>query len=60
MPIEMLPLANPPNGVRLTLETMCIMFQVKPVKKNDPNIPGKKIEDYWEPSQKIVPADSKK
>jgi hypothetical protein len=24
------------------------MFDVKPIKKNDPANPGKKIDDYWE------------
>merc|ERR550514_2060989 len=36
------------------------MFEVKPVKKADPNTPGKKFDDYWEPSQKVVLADPKK
>merc|ERR1719230_1247386 len=43
---EVKALANPPAGVRLTLEATCVMFQVKPVRKNDPNTPGKKIDDY--------------
>merc|ERR1719265_2954598 len=36
------------------------MFEIKPVRKTDPNTPGKKFDDYWEPSQKIVLADPKK
>ena len=53
-------LANPPGGVRLACEAVCIMFALKPVKKNDPNTPGKKIDDYWETSQKEVLVDPAK
>merc|ERR1719316_869664 len=53
-------LANPPGGVKLTLEAVCIMFGIKPVRKNDPNTPGKKFDDYWEASQKGPLADPKK
>merc|ERR1719375_1637767 len=34
---EVKALANPPAGVRLAMEGVCIMFGIKPVKKNDPN-----------------------
>merc|ERR550514_2522457 len=51
---------DPPSGVKLTCEAVCIMFAIKPVKKNDPNTPGKKIDDYWESSQKELLADPKK
>ncbi|CAE8619847.1 unnamed protein product [Polarella glacialis] len=53
-------LTNPPAGVRLACEAVCVMFQLKPAKKNDPNTPGKKIDDYWETSQKEVLVDPKK
>merc|ERR1719191_2056853 len=57
---EVKALANPPAGVRLACEGVCIMFGLKPVKKADPNNPGKKIDDYWETPQKQVLADPKK
>eukprot|EP00746_Dinoflagellata_sp_MGD_P006891 gnl/MRDRNA2_/MRDRNA2_113587_c0_seq1.p1 gnl/MRDRNA2_/MRDRNA2_113587_c0~~gnl/MRDRNA2_/MRDRNA2_113587_c0_seq1.p1 ORF type:complete len:2479 (+),score=556.96 gnl/MRDRNA2_/MRDRNA2_113587_c0_seq1:117-7439(+) len=57
---EVKALANPPAGVRLAMEGVCIMFGIKPVKKNDPNTPGKKIDDYWESSQKELLSDPKK
>ena len=57
---EIKALAKPPDGVKLTLEAVCVMFQVKPIKKNDPNQPGKKIDDYWEASQKGPLSDPKK
>lgn len=56
---EVKALTDPPAGVRLACEGVCIMFNLKPVKKNDPNTPGKKIDDYWETSQKEVLADPK-
>merc|ERR1719443_224749 len=37
---EVKALANPPAGVKLTMEAVCIMFNIKAVKKNDPNTPG--------------------
>ena len=43
---------NPPGGVMLTIHAVCVMFSVKPVKKNDPNNPGKKIDDFWEAGKK--------
>jgi dynein heavy chain len=53
-------LGNPPAGVKLTLEAVCVMFQVKPIMKADPNVPGKKIPDYWEASQKGPLSDPRK
>ena len=35
------------------------MFEVKPIKKNDPNNPGKKIDDFWEAGQKQLLTDAK-
>eukprot|EP00928_Gymnodinium_smaydae_P008329 TRINITY_DN13035_c1_g3_i1.p1 TRINITY_DN13035_c1_g3~~TRINITY_DN13035_c1_g3_i1.p1 ORF type:complete len:2552 (-),score=764.33 TRINITY_DN13035_c1_g3_i1:28-7683(-) len=57
---EIKALGKPPAGVRLTLEAICIMFQVKPIKKADPDNPGKKFDDFWEASQKGPLNDPKK
>eukprot|EP00930_Biecheleria_cincta_P008311 TRINITY_DN10972_c0_g5_i1.p1 TRINITY_DN10972_c0_g5~~TRINITY_DN10972_c0_g5_i1.p1 ORF type:complete len:3933 (-),score=932.09 TRINITY_DN10972_c0_g5_i1:47-11569(-) len=57
---EIKALGKPPDGVRLAMEAICVMFQVKPVKKSDPNNPGKKIDDYWEAARTIPLADPKK
>ncbi|KAL0279081.1 UNVERIFIED_CONTAM: hypothetical protein PYX00_000712 [Menopon gallinae] len=45
---------NPPYGVRLVLESICVMKGIKPEKRPDPNIPGKTIDDYWGPSTKML------
>jgi dynein heavy chain len=45
---------SPPAGVKLVMEAICIMKDVKPVKIPDPNGSGKKIEDYWGPSKALL------
>lgn len=56
---EVKSLRTPPAGVVLTMKVCCILFEVKPVKKNDPNKPGQKIDDYWEASLKNLLTDAK-
>merc|ERR1719506_3446596 len=48
---EVKQLGNQPAGVRLCMEAVCVMFEVKPVKIADPDNPGKKKEDYWKAAQ---------
>ncbi|KAI8929015.1 dynein heavy chain and region D6 of dynein motor-domain-containing protein [Entophlyctis helioformis] len=45
---------SPPAGVKLVMETICVMKDVKPVKIPDPAGSGKKIEDYWGPSKTLM------
>jgi dynein heavy chain len=45
---------NPPAGVKLVMEAVCVMLEVAPEKKNDPDKPGAKIIDFWSPSVKIL------
>ena len=47
-------MGNPPAGVKLAMEAVCVMLEVKPDKKADPDNPGKKITDYWTPSVKLL------
>jgi dynein heavy chain, axonemal len=56
---EVKALRTPPEGVLLTIKVCCLMFNIPPIKKNDPNNPGKKIEDYWEAGQKRLVYDAK-
>lgn len=44
---------NPPNGVRIVMEAVCIMKDVKPERVQNPNGVGI-IEDYWTSSKKIL------
>ena len=56
---EVKSLKTPPRGVVLTINVWCLMFEAKPIKKNDPNQPGKNIDDYWEAGQKSLLTDAK-
>ena len=49
-----LALQNPPAVVKLVMEAVCIMKNVKPERKPDPSGSGKMVEDYWGPSQKVL------
>ncbi|GJQ73710.1 DNAH3 [Trypoxylus dichotomus] len=48
---------NPPFGVKLVLESVCVMKGLKPDRKPDPST-GRMIEDFWGPSVKLL-ADMK-
>lgn len=45
---------SPPPGVRLVMSAICVMKDLKPDRVNDPSGSGKKIPDYWGPSQKLL------
>ncbi|XP_039753870.1 dynein heavy chain 3, axonemal [Pararge aegeria] len=43
---------NPPAGVKLVMEAVCVMKGIKGDRKMDAN--GKPYEDFWGPSQKML------
>ncbi len=45
---------NPPAGVKLVMEAICILKGMKPDRIPDPSGSGKKIEDFWAPSKKLL------
>merc|ERR1719181_1687690 len=45
---------NPPGGVKLVMETICILKGIGPEKIQDPDGSGKKIQDYWGPAKKLL------
>ena len=45
---------NPPAGVKLVMEAVCILKKVKPDRIPDPSGSGKMIEDFWGPSKRMV------
>ncbi len=45
---------SPPAGVRLVMEAVCILKGLKPDKIPDPGGSGKKIEDFWGPSKRLL------
>ena len=50
---EVKAMLNPPAGVRLVMETICILKGIKPDKVTDPSS-GKKTTDYWPPAKKML------
>lgn len=45
---------SPPSGVRLVMEAVCVLKGIKPDKVNDPSGSGRKIEDFWGPSKRVL------
>ncbi|KAL6620932.1 hypothetical protein LY90DRAFT_662178 [Neocallimastix californiae] len=45
---------NPPSAVKLVMEAICIMKDIKPARIKDPSGSGKMIEDYWGPALKML------
>ena len=45
---------NPPSGVKLVMETICILKKVKPDRVPDSSGSGKMIEDFWGPSKRLL------
>ncbi|XP_024941329.1 dynein heavy chain 7, axonemal [Cephus cinctus] len=43
---------NPPAGVKLVMETICILKEVKPERIQQPD--GKLVDDYWKASLKVL------
>jgi len=43
---------NPPYGVKLTMEAVCVIRGIKPDRKPDPS--GHMVEDYWGPSMRML------
>lgn len=51
---EVKAMKQPPAGVRLVMEAVCVMREVKPDRVNDPSGRPGKIADYWGPSKKLL------
>ena len=49
--VEIASYKNAAEGAALTMQAVCILFGVPPVKKPHPTQLGKKIDDYWEASK---------
>ena len=44
---------HPPVGVRLVIEAVCIMKEVKPKRVAGEKV-GTKVDDYWEPGKALL------
>ncbi|ETV99156.1 hypothetical protein H310_08559 [Aphanomyces invadans] len=51
---EVKAMANPPAGVKLVCEGVCVMLGIKPNRIPDPADPSKRIMDFWGPSVKML------
>ena len=45
---------SPPFGVKLVMEAICTLKGIKPDRIPDPAGTGKKIEDFWGPSKRVL------
>ncbi|KAG1714040.1 Dynein heavy chain 3, axonemal [Nymphon striatum] len=45
---------NPPAGVKLVMEAICIIKGIKPLRKPHPSAIGIFVYDYWPPSLKML------
>ncbi|XP_076467002.1 dynein axonemal heavy chain 1-like [Babylonia areolata] len=52
--VEVRALQRPPDGVRLVVETVCIMKCVKPKKVASVDKPGQKVDDYWDVGKALL------
>jgi len=50
---EVKSMKNPPRGVKIVMEAVCIMFEVKPDRVDSADGRGK-VDDYWKPAQKLL------
>ena len=55
--VEIKSMKKPPDAVKLVMEAVCIMCNVRPEKVKDPNGGSKKLDDYWGPTQRVLLAD---
>ncbi|KAH0569467.1 Dynein heavy chain [Spironucleus salmonicida] len=46
--------ANPALAIRQCMESVCILFQLKPKRVADSQNVGKFLEDYWDESKKLL------
>lgn len=45
---------HPPQGVRLCMEAVCILFGEQPARLPNPEMLGTFIYDYWVTGQKVL------
>lgn len=47
-------LQNPPEGIKLVLEAVCLLLDIKPIRIPDPELPAKFVYDFWPVSKKLL------
>jgi len=56
---EIKAMRNPPRGVKVVMEALCVVKKVNPIRVPDPSGSGKMVLDYWEPAKKSILSDPK-
>jgi dynein heavy chain len=56
---EMKAMRNPPHGVKLVMEALCVMKKIPAARVLDPAGSGRMVEDFWGPSVKHILGDPK-
>ena len=51
---EVKAMKSPPAGVKLVMETICILRGEKPDRVKDPGGSGKMVMDYWGPAKRLL------
>ena len=51
---EVKAMKSPPAGVKLVMEAVCVMREIKPDRIPDPTGKPGKVHDYWGPSKKML------
>merc|ERR1711871_881981 len=57
--VEVKGMKKPPDGVKLTMETVCHMMGVKPIMVKDPDGGTKKVKGYWQAALKNLLNDTR-
>ncbi|KAF5830265.1 dynein heavy chain, N-terminal region 2-domain-containing protein [Dunaliella salina] len=45
---------SPPSTIKLVMEAVCVLLDVKPTRLKDPSGSGKMIDDFWPSAQKVL------
>ncbi|CAH2055605.1 unnamed protein product, partial [Iphiclides podalirius] len=51
--VEVKALKKPPSGVMLVVESLCVVFDIKPIKEPGKNF-GEKVLNYWKPGSQML------
>ncbi|CAH2227151.1 jg8066 [Pararge aegeria aegeria] len=51
--VEVKAMKKPPAGVLLVIESLCVVFDIKPVKEQGPGF-GQKVLNYWKPGSQML------
>jgi len=45
---------SPPSTIKLVMEAVCVLLDVRPTRLKDPSGSGKMIDDFWPSAQKVL------